>query len=105
MAAVDAQKRADDVIAKYRKSMDDWSQADGPDSPAEFDAIATALRDDIINAINAAVNEVRLEADKAIADAKAKADAKLPPEPRAPRPQTTHMPATGHDKPAASARK
>ncbi len=101
MAAVDAQKRADDVIAKYRKSMDDWSKADKPESPDEFNAIATALRDDIINAINAAVNEVHVEADKAIADAKAKE----PPEPRAPRPQTTHMSATGHDKPAASARK
>jgi hypothetical protein len=105
MATLDAQKRADDVIAKYRKSMDDWSKADKPESPDEFNAIATALRDDIINAINAAVHEVHVEADKVIADAKAKADARLPPEARAPRPQTTHMPATGHDKPAASARK
>jgi hypothetical protein len=101
MATLDAQKRADDVIAKYRKSMDDWSKADKPESPDEFNAIATALRDDIINAINAAVHEVHVEANKAIADAKAKE----PPEARAPRPQTTHMPATGHDKPAASARK
>jgi hypothetical protein len=101
MAILDAQKRADDVIAKYRKSMDDWSKADTATSPDEFDAIVAALRDDIVNAINAAVHEVWVEEQAA----KVKAGAKEPPEARAPRPQTTHMPATGHDKPAAAARK
>jgi len=102
MAALDAQKRSDDVIAKYRKRMDDWSKADTPESPDEFNAIVAELRDDIVNAINAAVNEVQVAADKAVADAKAKADGKLPPEPTRARPATTHMPATGTH---ASARK
>ncbi len=98
MAAIDAQKRGDDVIEKYRKRMDDWSAVDAPKSPDEFDAIVSELRDDIVNAINAAVNEVQVEA----ADAKAKADAKAAPHEPKTRPATTHMPATGVH---ASARK
>ncbi len=99
MATLDADKRAADVIAKYRKRMDDWSKADTATSPDEFDAIVAELRDDIVNAINAAVHEVHVEAaDKVAKDRAAKAE---PPEPPRFRPATTHIPATGHDKPAA----
>ncbi len=99
MAVIEAQKRSDDVIAKYRKRMDDWSKANTATSPDEFDAIVSELRDDIVNAINAAVHEVHIDAaDKTAKDKSAKAE---PPEPPRFRPATTHMPATGHDKPAA----
>ncbi len=93
--AVAAEKRAQDVVDKYRKRMDDWAASTGPDSVAEHDAIISELKADIAAAINAVVNEfhVKMEAaDKAVKDAKVKHEPA--PEPRA-RPATTHMPATG----------
>ena len=97
MATIDAvmsEKRAADIIAKYRKRMDDWSKdADATNSVDEFNAIVTELQSDIANGINAAVAE-------AVAAVPKPATVEHEPEHRT-RPATTHMPATGHDKPAA----
>ncbi len=89
--AVAAEKRAQDVVDKYRKRMDTWSASTGPDSVAEHDAIISELKADIAAAINAVTNEFHVKTE-AVKDAKAKA---AEPEAPRPRPATTHMPATG----------
>jgi hypothetical protein len=83
-----ADKRAADIIAKHRKRMDEWMSApEGDDDEAEWRAITSEMQSDIANAINAAIAEVL---------------AREPVEPAKPeRAPVTHMPATGHDKPAA----
>ena len=94
-AAVAAEKRAQDIVDKYRKRMDDWSKLTTSESVDEHNAIISELKADIANAINATVNEYDLKlaaAEKAVKDAKVKAEPAA--EPRA-RPATTHMPATG----------
>lgn len=93
--AITAESRAQDVVDKYHKRMDDWSKMTTPDSVDEHNAIITELKADIANAINAVINEFAAKvaaAEQAVKDVKGKHDPE--PEPRA-RPATTHMPATG----------
>ncbi len=92
---VTAESRAQDIVDKYHKRMDDWSKMTTPDSVDEHNAIITELKADIANALHAVAGEYEARvaaAEKAVKDAKAKHDPE--PEPRA-RPATTHMPATG----------
>lgn len=100
MATIDvvaSDKRAADIIDKYRARLVDLGQAmsAAPSTDAEARALATELQSDIANAINAAVSE-----------AMAREPAPLPtvPEDDGDRSQemsgrtrnATHMPATGH---------
>ena len=89
---VTAESRAQDIVDKYHKRMDDWSKMTTPDSVDEHNAIITELKADIANALHAVAGEYEARvaaAEKAVKDAKAE-----PETPRA-RPATTHMPATG----------
>jgi hypothetical protein len=95
--SVAAEKRAQDVVDKYHKRMDDWSKMTSADSVDEHNAIITELKADIANAINAVINEFAAKvaaAEQAVKDVKGKHNPESEPEPRA-RPATTHMPATG----------
>ena len=99
---VTAESRAQDIVDKYHKRMNDWSKMTSSDSVDEHNAIITELKADIANAINAVINEFAHKlaaAEQAVKDVKGKHDPA--PELRA-RPATTHMPATGG---LASARK
>lgn len=78
--AVMADKRAQDVMDKYRDRMHriPADKPDGPEAVAYIDAVATEMQSDIANAINAAIAEV------------------LAREPEvAVRTPVTHIPATG----------
>lgn len=77
--AVMADKRAQDVMDKYRDRMHRMAlKPDGSEAVAYIDAVATEMQSDIANAINAAIAEV------------------LAREPEvAVRTPVTHIPATG----------
>lgn len=99
--AVMADKRAADVLDKYRPRL---ANVTGEGDLDEMAAIQTELRSDIANAINAAVAEVMAaqpvetvaERDSRVAGEKAEREADAERRSRS----TTHMPSSGHDKPA-----
>ena len=90
MATVDAvmsDKRAADIIAKYRSRVEALDEGD----LHEANAVLTEMQSDISNGINAAVAETLASVPAAVSSDDDDEDDK----PSAKRGATTHMPATG----------